>query len=246
MDSIFSFLTTGGFSFVVFLLIAFFCLLGMIASGKVAETFSLLVASSVSYGLCVGYGPSLFQELGDLDKMRASISSIPFLETWFPDSSFRILGLLHEDLPAFTQHLFYIFVLTVFVNVIFSISRGLIQQVQHSGNFWISSLSFFLKYIACIAAMWLYIAFSGYVFSGVSSEIISKIAYVIFILLVLVLLTPLVDYLLAAANITSLPMLKNISTFVKSNPVGGNLQPIFFSSFLMTCLMIILQEVIFR
>lgn len=228
MDRCLELFQTGGVSFALFILIIGLCIVALIAADKVGETAGLLAGAAVVYYLLPLYGP-LPPDL------------MPFGRALAPGGD-TILSLLGSDLGGFAEELLGVFVLVVLVKLFFLIAKPISAWVKDISRFWGAIAQFFLYYAACVAGMWSYGFLKLYLNSALPRAWAAGLAGLVFLFTVLVLLSPVADYVAAAAGLIPNPVLNKLSSFIKEHTLGGALQAIFYATFFSAALLVILQE----
>ncbi len=223
------------------LLLLILCIVGILNSGKINETLALLVGLIISYVLLAEYGPTPFTE--DAQMAQTSIRAIPFLENLVGFSGApRITELFKQDFHAFLRQLLNLWTLSVITSTILTVSKPLADSCHSLPSVLAFSLPWLVRYTACVFGMWGYEYLQVYLLSGVPENIITAIAYLVFLAMALMLLSPLMEFLLLSAHVTENPVVSALSKFVKEYKMGGVLQTAFFSTFFLILLTMVLQE----
>lgn len=219
LDSVQALFQTGGASFVLFIIIVAVCLIALLAADKAAETCGLLIAGAVVYLLLWGYGPRLPEQ-------------IPFGQYVLTSGRGRILALMGTDMAAFAKELFLMFIMMVFAKLGQELANPPADWCKGQWNGIGAAVGLLIRYILCSVSCFAYSAFVYYVLSALPGGVLTATASVVFFLTVLVLLSPLVSYIAAAAGIAKIPWLTKLSAWVKEYTLGGNLQAVFYATFL--------------
>lgn len=223
------------------LLLLIFCMIGILNSGKINETLALLVGVIISYILLLEYGPTPFTK--DINSMKDSIQAIPFLNNLLHVSGAPgLTGLFQQDLNAFMRQLLNLLLLSMTVSVILTVSQPLADSCKSLPSVLSFLIPWFVRYAACVLGMWGYVYFSVYVLSVFPKEIMTIFAYLILLTMLLMLLSPLAEFILLSAHVTSNPVVQAISRFVQEYKMGGVLQTTFFCTFLLVLLAMVLQD----
>lgn len=240
MDSIWSNINIGNIPVPV-LAILLFCIVGIVASGKPAETFGRLAACAVSYYLAVYYGPDLF--LDNPVKLKISIEGIPFFSYMITDDQNTIIRLLFSDINLFAKEFLKLFIFSLIVDTFFTVFKSLVVYCKNINLFYLGYvLPWIARYALCSFAMFAYIALYVFVLAPMPDTLWLVMSIVIIIVTALMLLTPLIEFIMLWADLIPNKAVKAISTFIKEHKMGGVLQVAFFAAFSFISMMICIQE----
>lgn len=240
MDNIWSSINLGNIPIPV-LAIFILCIVGIIASGKPAETFGRLAACAVSYYLAVCYGPSLFMD--DSAKMKLSLEGIPFLGYIISGEKNTIINLLFSNAAVFAKEFLKLFVFSLVVDTFFTVFKSFVDYCKNIKLFYLGYiLPWFARYALCTFAMFAYIALYVVVLAPMPDKLWLALSIAVIIITALMLATPLIEFIILWADLIPNKFLKVISTFIKEHKMGGVLQVAFFATFSFASVLICVQE----
>ena len=211
----------------------------MIAAKKLPETFSLLIALCVVYALTI-YDVGNFVNDAELSQYtNYAVTCVPFFGS-IANVKPTILTQIAEHFPLFSRHMLEMFLLAVITTVVTQLTWPLCRKLS-SVSFFLMPVSWLLRFFFCNVAAVGYLMLNIYVIRYASASLLSVLSYLIFVFTLLVIITPIVEYFIVAAGAVPHPVLKALSNFAKERKLGGNLQSIFFASFLLTGILICTQ-----
>lgn len=231
-----------------------FCVAGILGSGKLKETVALLVGLFIAYALLILYGGNPFSG----DDLQTGLKAIPFLQNVFRlfDAP-SIHTLFSQDFHGFLRQMLNLLLLSILTSAILTVSEPLSTTLKNavstlggsgSGVFrticsWIAFfLPWLVRYTACIFGMWAYIYLEIHVLRALPEAFFTALAYVVFLAMIVMLLSPLLEFLLLSAKVIPIKFLTSLSNFVKEHKMGGVFQSAFYATFFLILLMMILQD----
>lgn len=240
MDSLWSYLSIGNIPVPV-LAVLLLCVVGIIASGKPAETFGRLAACAASYCLAAAYGPNLFSE--DPARIKISLEGIPFYNNVILKGNGSVLSLFFSDFAVFAKEFLKLFIFSLVVDMFFTVFKSLVDYCKTIKRF---GLGYFLPWLArytiCVFAMFAYIALYVFALAPMPDKLWFIMSIIIIIVTALMLLTPLIEYIIVWIDLIPNKAIKALSEFIKEHKMGGVLQVAFFAAFSFAAVIICLQE----
>lgn len=233
--------------------------LGIIAAGKPAESFGRLAACAVTYVLCGILFSNASMEPA-LAAFSRGLEVLPFYRSLSGNGEPAAAMFLH-NFTGFTVELFELFALCTSVDISLTVLNFLVTGSKKLGDALVGLVSPFKAkaggvcgvvvllfplaalYLICIAAAFVYAAVYVYALSALPETVILGIALTVFIVVVLMVLSPLVDFLMLWAKVSPNKVIHAVSGFVKEHKLGGGLQVAFFATFLMLSVIVALQAV---
>lgn len=222
------------------------CIAGILASGNRAQTFWRFVSCAFTYVLMFELYINLMREIQlSSEQFQSGVYSLPFFEELKAVTTEPIL--IKGEFGNFIYELLKLFIFCLIVDTAFIISKPILDWCSKISNTVAAFLiSAFARYLVCclalIAQMFLWI----YVLSGIPQNIFTVLAYIVFLAMILMMLTPVVNFILLAAKVTKDTTIgkfvSSLSEFVKENKMSGELKTSFFCTFLMVLLLSVLRR----
>ena len=231
MDRIMAWLAQGNAPIVVFGIITFVSLLSVLASGKASETIGMWITGVFTYWLLMPISYGLAIDVYNLDAVEV-LCNVPFLAQ-LVDNPHAIRMLILGDIPEFLRQTLRMFILMTISRVCTIAFAGIVDWSKGVGNGIVKAvLPLVMRYIPCAIATFLYFLFALYVMPYIPGGVLDAVAYGLIVLMILTVLTPLVEYVMKVIRIRDIPVLSEVCNFISSNQVSGNLQSLFFCTFL--------------
>lgn len=216
------------------------CMIGIWASGKLVDMVSLLIA------VCTGLFLTL-TAAGELDEVMlflTVLTKLPFCRQFLQLSGTPgIAASVTATFTAFAGELLKLFLLCVGTSITLELAKPLESACKEVPIKWLRFLLIWLlRMIACVTGMCLFFMLSEYALPKISQGLLAGISCSVFLALLLMLLSPVVEFLVLSAKVIPNAFLIRLSKFVSENKMGGKLQASFYATLSLTLILALVQQ----
>ncbi len=216
------------------------CIISITASSNVTDIRNTIVQGVFGYIILAMIGPQLGMEMiGEIENCEeVGLNAIPFFKNLCGvyDSP-SILVLLMTEFKVFLEEIFELFLLIVLVKF----CSYFVPKIRMD-RWWILVGTFLLNYIALAFIGVAYIMIWRFLHVYVSNEILLIVSISIFVVIMVLVLSPIVGMILVVTKITKNPALEKIMNIVNEIKVGNGLQCIAYANTVMVLCGIVLQQ----
>lgn len=240
MDNIWSTVNLGNIP-VPILAVMLFCVVGIIASGKPAETFGRVCACLISYVMMFFYSPNLYEN--DIPLIKKCLDGIPFLYSLSGENQDSIVKMFFSDFTRFSEEFLKLFIFSLIIDMFLTVFNSAVKFAAEIKNFGLGYiLPWFVRYVICLIAMNVYSVLYVFVLSQMPKALWLAVSIVVTITTMLMLLTPLIEFIILWADLIPNSFVHSLSKFIKEHKLGGVLQVSFFAAFSMLSIFVCIQQ----
>ncbi len=198
----------------------FLCIIGIIASGKIGAALGRALASITTWAFLLA--------------LNTPTEALPFMNTFLGyRTNGTIMDLINTDFLAFVYEMFFLFLFNLFIDTFLELVSSTVNSLGKSQSLIISLAGpWVVRIAACFFAGYGFIYFRLYLLSFIPKIVVSLFAIAIFVFMLLMILSPVIEFFLVLVKVAPFPLLTKIAEFVQKNTVKGILHAAFYGTFL--------------